>query len=325
MMASVMEEPLAPLVFREMPLPVPGKGEVLVKIEAAPVNPSDLSLLSGSYAVKPAYPYIPGIEGSGTVVGHGKGLLARLRMGKRVACTSSPGNGGTWAEYMVTSAGKTVPLPQGISFAEGASTLVNPLTALAFLRIIREGKYKSAVNTAAASALGKMMIRLLKKEKIPLINIVRREGQADALRAAGAEYVLDSSAPDFAEEFSSLSNKLDSRIVLDSVGGTLASMLISTSPNGTRLISYASLSGDNISVDPKELLQQNKSVSGFYLGTWLSSQKLIATLKDIAKVKKLISSELSTEISSRVPLSDINIAIKQYKENMTAGKIILIP
>lgn len=325
MMAAIMEEPLTPLAFREMPLPVPGRGEVLVKIEAAPVNPSDLSMLSGSYSVKPNYPYIPGIEGSGTVVGHGKGLLARLRMGKRVACTSSSGRGGTWAEYMVTSADKTVPLPHDISFAEGASSIVNPLTALAFLKIIREGRFKSVVNTAAASALGKMMVRLLKREKITLINIVRRENQVDILRDAGAEYVLVSSAPDFAEEFSNLSNKLNSKIILDSVGGALASLLISESPPGTRLISYASLSGDNISIDPKELLQQNKSVSGFYLGRWLSTQKLTATLKNIAMVKRLISSELSTKIAARMPLSDINNAIKQYRENLTTGKIILIP
>ena len=325
MMAAVMEEPKAPLVYREMALPTPGRGEVLVKIEAAPVNPSDLSMLSGSYAVKPIYPFIPGIEGSGRVVGHGAGLLARLRMGKRVACTSSPGSGGTWAEYMVTSADKTVTLAHDTAFAEGASSLVNPMTALAFLRIIKRGRYKSAVNTAAASALGKMMIRILKKENISLINIVRRESQADTLRDAGAEFVLISTSPDFSEEFSSLANKLDSKLILDSVGGALASLLISKSPPGTRLLSYASLSGDNISIDPRELLQQNKSVSGFYLATWLDSQKLTSTLRDLAKVKKMISSELTTEISLQVPLSDINHAIKQYRENMTAGKIILIP
>jgi NADPH:quinone reductase-like Zn-dependent oxidoreductase len=325
MIAAVMEEPLAPLVIRRVPLPVPGKGEVLVKMEAAPLNPSDLSMLTGGYAVKPRYPYIPGIEGSGTVVGHGGGLLARIRMGRRVACTSSPGGGGTWAGFMVTDAAKTIPLSRDTTFEEGACMIVNPLTAVAFLRILKTGGYSAAVNTAAASALGKMLIRLLKRENLPLINIVRREEQITMLKEAGAEYVLVSTSPGFEEKFASLAEKLKADIILDAVGGSLAGTLISNSPTGTRLVSYASLSGDNIPVDPKELLQNKKSLSGFYLATWLGSQKLTSTLTDISRAKRMLSKELSTEISTTMPLSDINIAIAQYRENMTTGKIIIKP
>lgn len=325
MVAAVMEEPLAPLVIRSVPLPVPGKGEVLVKMEAAPLNPSDLSMLRGGYAVKPLYPYIPGIEGSGTVVGHGGGLLARIRMGRRVACTSSPGGGGTWAGYMVTDAAKTIPLPGDTTFEEGACMIVNPLTAVAFLRILKNGGYSAAVNSAAASALGRMLIRLLKKEKIPLINIVRRESQVTLLKEAGAEYVLVSSSPGFEDKFVALTARLKADIILDAVGGSLAGTLLANSPPGTRLVSYASLSGESIPVNPKELLQNNKSLTGFYLATWLGSQKLTSTLADISKAKKMLSNELSTEISGIMPLSDINNAIKQYSENMTTGKIIITP
>ncbi|MFN2380525.1 MAG: alcohol dehydrogenase catalytic domain-containing protein [Bacteroidales bacterium] len=325
MVAAMMEEPMAPLVVRNMPVPVPGKGEVLIKMEAAALNPSDLSMLTGGYAVKPRYPFIPGIEGSGTVVGHGGGLLARLRMGRRVACTSSPGGGGTWAGYMVTSAAKTIPLPTETTFEEGASLIVNPMTVVAFLRILKGGRYRAAVNTAAASALGKMLIRLLKREKLPLINIVRRTNQVATLEEAGAEYILVSSSPGFEEKFASLAERLEADIILDAVGGSLAGTLISKAPPGTRFISYASLSGDNISIDPKELLQQNKSAGGFYLATWLASQSLTSTLSDISKVKRMISSELATEVSASMPLSDINKAVTEYRKQMTRGKIIIKP
>jgi NADPH:quinone reductase-like Zn-dependent oxidoreductase len=325
MVAAVMEEPMAPLVIRSVPVPVPGKGEVLVKMEAAPLNPSDLSMLKGGYAVKPQYPYIPGIEGSGTVVGHGGGLLARFRMGRRVACTSSPGRGGTWAGYMVTDAAKTIPLPGNTTFTEGACMIVNPLTAVAFLRILRTGGYRAAVNTAAASALGRMLIRLLNREKIPLINIVRRESQVSLLKEAGAEYVLATSSPDFEEKYVALTRQLKADIILDAVGGSLAALLLAKSVPGTRLVSYASLSGDDIPVNPRELLQNNKSLTGFYLATWLGSQRLTSTLADISKAKKMLSKELSTEISDIMPLSGINNAIAQYRENMTTGKIIITP
>jgi NADPH:quinone reductase-like Zn-dependent oxidoreductase len=325
MVAAVMVEPMAPLVIRRVPIPVPGKGEVLVKMEASPLNPSDLSMLTGGYAVKPRYPYIPGIEGSGTVVGHGGGLLARIRMGRRVACTSSPSGGGTWAGYMVTDAAKTIPLPNETTFEEGACMIVNPLTAVAFLRMLKTGGYRAAVNTAAASALGRMLIRLLKSENLPLINIVRRESQVAMLKEEGAEFVLVSSSQGFEEKFASLTEKLKADIILDAVGGSLAGTLISNSPTGTRLVSYASLSGENIPVDPKDLLQNRKSLTGFYLATWLGSQKLTSTLSDISKAKKMLSHELSTEISTIMPLSDINKAIEQYRENMTSGKIIIKP
>jgi NADPH:quinone reductase-like Zn-dependent oxidoreductase len=110
MRAVVLVESGANPSIAEIPVPQPGPGEVLVKMFASPINPSDLAFLAGGYGIKKEFPVVPGFEGSGTVVASGKGILPKLWLGKKVACAASPKYNGCWAEYMVTSAGSCVPL-----------------------------------------------------------------------------------------------------------------------------------------------------------------------------------------------------------------------
>src|SRR5215469_2723018 len=124
----------ASLTLEERPTPQPGKGEVLVRMTASPINPSDLASLQGLYAVRKALPLVPGIEGCGTVVKAGGGYLARRLLGKRVACAAGAGDG-TWAEYLVTTAQYCSPLPESINDEQGAMQIVNPYTAWAHLAI----------------------------------------------------------------------------------------------------------------------------------------------------------------------------------------------
>jgi NADPH2:quinone reductase len=141
------------LKYEETRIPQPGPGEVVVKMDASPVNPSDLALLTGGYLER-SYPFTPGLEGSGTVVAAGSGVFPRLTLGKKVACSPQNGGDGTWAAYMKTDAMKTAPLPAGISQEQGAMMLVNPMTVMAFVQLAREGKHRAMVNNAAASSLG---------------------------------------------------------------------------------------------------------------------------------------------------------------------------
>ncbi|MBN1387478.1 MAG: alcohol dehydrogenase catalytic domain-containing protein [Bacteroidales bacterium] len=194
MIALIQENHGDEIFLTEVPIPEPGPGEVLVKMHFSPVNPSDLSLLQGTYKGNPQYPIIPGIEGSGIVVKSGRGIIAGLRKGKRVACTASENKGGTWAEYMVTSATRAIPLGKKIDDEQGAMLLVNPLTALAFIDMAVESKQTAIVNNAAASSLGKMLIYLCKKYDITLVNIVSRESQLNTIKEQGAEYALISSS-----------------------------------------------------------------------------------------------------------------------------------
>jgi len=311
------------LYLAEVPVPQPSKGEVLVKMTASPINPSDVSFLRGTYVHRPKYPVIPGIEGSGTVIASGGGLLPGLRLGKRVACSSSEGMGGTWAEYMVTSAMRVIPLSKTINMEQGSMLIVNPMTALAFMHIAREGKHKAIVNNAAASVLGQMLVKLCGKEKLPLINIVRRTQQVNLLKAAGAKYVLNSTDKDFEEQLKSLSHELNATLFFDAVTGDQTEKLLSAAPFGSRIIIYSNLTGGPFQAEPRLLIQGNKSIESFYLGIWSLKRSIVQTLKTARQVQALAGNELGSFIKAKYPISQAQVALDGYIENMTGGKVLL--
>ena len=325
MKALIQEKPGDEIFLKEVPVPEPGPGEVLVKMHFSPVNFSDFSLLQGKYTDNKQYPLIPGAEGSGIVVKSGQGIIAGLRKGKRVACTASENKGGTWAEFMVTSAARTMPLGKKIDDEQGAMLLVNPLTALALIELAVKNKQTAIVNNAAASSLGKMLIYLCKKYGITLINIVTRESQANTIKEQGAEYILKSSSPDFDKELAFWSERLNARLFFDAVGGEQAEIMLRTSPPGSTIINYAKLSEQNISLDPRLLLRENKKVQGFYLGNYVSERTLLQNLRTVGKVKDLLSNHIKINISARYSFDRLNEALDYYRRNMSAGKVLLYP
>ena len=217
MQAVFLEKPGGPLVVKEVKIPEPGPGEVLIKMSAAPVNPSDLAQIRNAPANYDLGTFIPGLEGSGRVVAAGKGILPRLWMGKRVACSNEYHTSGTWAQYMVTNAGKCFPLGSRVSDEQGSMSLVNPLTALAFFEIAKRDNHRAIINNAAASALGRMVVLLGKKQKIPVINIVRNQKQLESLRQAGSKYVLNSSDPSFIKDLGAIAHDLSATLLFDPV------------------------------------------------------------------------------------------------------------
>ncbi|MCS7190092.1 MAG: alcohol dehydrogenase catalytic domain-containing protein, partial [Fimbriimonadales bacterium] len=157
------------------PVPKPQQGQVLVKLAAAPINPSDLMFLKGLYGVLKPLPVVPGWEGAGRVVATGDDWLSRRLLGKRVACAAPNRHDGTWAEYMLTSATRCIPLIDSVSDEQGAMLIVNPLTAWALVDIARKEGRRAFVQTAAASALGRMILRLSQHFGLEGVHIVRRE------------------------------------------------------------------------------------------------------------------------------------------------------
>jgi NADPH:quinone reductase-like Zn-dependent oxidoreductase len=325
MMAVIQKESGGELFYEETPVPLPGKGEVLVKMEYAPVNPSDLSFLQGSYAEKPSYPAIPGIEGSGTVVMAGKGILPFMRKGKRVACTSTHGKGGSWAEYMVTSAMNVIPVGNDISFEQAATLIVNPLTALSFMDIIKKHKHKAVANNGAGGALGKMLVRLCKNENIKLISIVRSEESAVKLKESGAETVIIQNKDDFEEQLRKHFDNLKPTLIFDAVGGEQTKLLVEYSPAGSTIMPYANLSEQDSVFNPRTLLQQDKIIKGFFLGSHTSQQSLPKVLKNIKTAQKLIGSVLNTNISKIYNAEEANRAIADYSNNQSKGKVLIKP
>ena len=229
------------LTLATVETPAPGPGEVVVRIEAAPINPSDLGLLTGPADLKTlvsggtpdspsATATIPpqrmagmkarldqpmpvGNEGAGTVVAAGEG--AEQLLGKTVALIA----GAMYAQYRTVRVSDAFVLPDDATAAEGASVFVNPLTALGMVETMRIEGHSALIHTAAASNLGQMLNRICLADSVPLVNIVRSEEQASLLRDAGATHVCDSSTPDFQERLTDAVAETGATIAFDAIGG----------------------------------------------------------------------------------------------------------
>jgi NADPH:quinone reductase-like Zn-dependent oxidoreductase len=228
-----------------VPMPEPREGHVLVRVEAAPLNPSDIAVLlsgakvaegrrDGQTLVAPlpegarglltarvGQPTIVGNEGAGVVVSAGPGAEALL--GKTVGFLS----GGAYAEYRVVPAMMCLPLPEGTDPRDGASCFVNPLTALGMVETMRREGHTALVHTAAASNLGQMLVRICQEDGIGLVNVVRRPEQADLLRGLGAEHVVVSTASSYVEDLTAAVAATRATLGFDAIGGgTTASELL---------------------------------------------------------------------------------------------------
>jgi len=154
------EEGERSLAVVERPVPAPGPGQVLIEMAAAPVNPSDLMFLRGLYGQRKRLPVVAGFEGAGRVVAAGPGVWPRYLAGKPVACAAPFDGDGTWAEYMLAPASQVIPLTRGTDLELAASMIVNPFSAWALMERAAQLKAGAVVQTAAASALGRMVVRL---------------------------------------------------------------------------------------------------------------------------------------------------------------------
>jgi NADPH2:quinone reductase len=313
------------LAVVEKPVPRPRAGEVLVRISAAPINPSDLAFVQGLYGIKKALPVVPGFEAGGRVVAAGGGFLARTLVGKRVACAAPADSDGTWAEYMVTQAALCIPLIKEITEEQGATTIVNPLTAWALMNIARKARARAVVQTAAASALGQMVESLGRRFRLPVINIVRRAEQTELLKARGAQHILDSSSEDFDNRLRELCKELNATVGFDAVAGELTGRVLGAMSSGARIIVYGALSGEGCMIDPRSIIFEGKQVEGFWLSKWLRSQAMWKMLRTTRRVQRLIASDLRTEIRARLSLEEAPEGIQEYARHMTGGKILFIP
>jgi len=226
-----------------VPTPEPGPDEVVVRVEATPINPSDLGLLTGAADLSTAkvtgskeLPVVTakvpdagmramagrldesmpvGNEGAGVVVKTGSSDAAKALMGKTVSMIG----GAMYAQYRTLRVNECMPLPAGTTAADGASWFVNPLTALGMTETMRREGHKALVHTAAASNLGQMLNKICLKDGIGLVNIVRSEEQADILRKLGAKHIVNSSKPSFMEDLTQALVEAGATIAFDAIGG----------------------------------------------------------------------------------------------------------
>jgi NADPH:quinone reductase-like Zn-dependent oxidoreductase len=349
-----------------VPTPEPGPDEVVVRIEASPINPSDLGLLVGAADMSAAKasgtkdaPVITakvpeaamkamagrldesmpvGNEGAGVVIKTGSSDAAKALMGKTVAMIG----GAMYAQYRCLKVAECLPLPAGVTPAEGASCFVNPLTALGMVETMRREGHKALVHTAAASNLGQMLNRICLKDGINLVNIVRSQAQAEILRKIGARHVVDSTAATFMDDLAAALIETGATLAFDAIGGgKLAGQILTcmeTAANKTAKVysRYGSTVHKQVyiygSLDPGPVVLNRAFGMAWGVGGWLlfpflqkigSSDGQRLRQRVVDELKTTFASHYTQVVSLREALQINHIAV--YGKRATGEKYLINP
>ena len=316
-----------------VPTPEPGPDEVVVRVEATPINPSDLGLLTGAADLSTVKvsgskenPIVTakvpeagmramagrldqsmpvGNEGAGVVIRTGSSEAAKALMGKTVSMIG----GAMYAQYRCIRVSECMPLPAGTSAAEGASWFVNPLTSLGMTETMRREGHKALVHTAAASNLGQMLNKICLKDGIPLVNIVRSKEQTDLLRKIGAKHVVDSTSPAFMDDLTNALVETGATIAFDAIGGSklagqiLTCMETAINKNAKDYSRYGSNVHKQVyiygSLDPRPVELVRTFGMAWGVGGWLLFPFLMKIGRaDSQKLRERVVNELKTTFAS---------------------------
>ena len=321
------------LSLADVPMPEPKADEVVVRIDAAPMNPSDLGLLFGAADMATAkasgtadHPVVKasvperampamaarldasmpvGNEGAGTVVQAGSSPAAQDLLGKTVGVIG----GAMYSQYRAVSVAQCLVLPEGTTAAEGASWFVNPLTSLSMVETMRREGHTALVHTAAASNLGQMLNKICLKDGIGLVNIVRKPEQAALLKKLGAAYVVDSSAPTFMADLTDAISATGATIAFDAIGGgklagqILTAMEIAVNRNAKEYSRYGSAVHKQVylygALDRAPTEFNRNFGMAWGMGGWLLFpflQKIGAT--ETERLKQRVAAEIKTTFAS---------------------------
>ncbi|MEK6369380.1 MAG: zinc-binding dehydrogenase [Burkholderia gladioli] len=347
------------------PVPAPADDEILVRIEAAPVNPSDILGLLGpadiatlardaaaqppvttadvpaellaSAAARHDLPLSLGNEGAGTVVAAGD--RARHLLGRAVALRSPLG---AYAQYRAVAAAEVLVLPEGTAPEAGASALINPMTALSMLETMRVEGHTALIHTAAASNLGQMLVKICAADGVPLVNVVRNASQVALLRELGAQYVLDSSAADFDSALVEAIEATGATLAFDAIGGgdmaerLLTAMGVVTTRRMTRYDRYGSSTHRQVylygTLDPSPTILTRRSGLAWGVGGWLLTWRLRQFGEAAAaRMRERIVAELETTFASRygerITLAQLvePETIRRYARRATGEKFLVEP
>ncbi|MEM7440779.1 MAG: zinc-binding dehydrogenase [Pseudomonadota bacterium] len=304
-----------------IPVPTPGKGEVLIKVRMAAVNPSDLHFIKGEYGQPNVKGAPAGFEACGDVVATGEG--AEWLAGQRVGFVAS--GSGAWAEYATTSMAMCVPLHPGVRDEDGAAQIVNPLTAVGMIEIAAEHG-DAVILSAAASQLGKLMIALAKARGLKVIAMVRRMEVADALKELGATEVLDVTSDRFEADFAAASKALKPRVFLDAVADQISETVFAAMPNRGRWVVYGKLNPEPILMHQiGSLVFSQKVIEGYWLTPWMMAQpkeKMMELAKEVQG--RYLDGTWTTDVSTYLPLKEVVTGLADATK-LKDGKIMIKP
>ena len=322
------------LSLHEVAVPEPTAEQVVVRVEAAHINPSDLGLLTagadlsratvsgsaerpvvtapladgalGGLAARLDESLPVGNEGAGTVVAAGSSAAAQALVGRRVGIAG----GAMYGQYRAVDAAACLVLPEGASAADGASSFVNPLTALGMVETMRREGHSALVHTAAASNLGQMLVKICLADGIPLVNVVRTAEQVESLRSLGATHVCNTASPSFESDLLDALEATSATVAFDAIGGgTLASQILggmekAAGAKATAYSRYGSTVHKQVylygGLDTGPTVLHRSYGMAWGIGGWLLTPFLqTAGAETVGRLRARVAAELTTTFASR--------------------------
>ena len=314
--------PQASIAAVEFTLPPLGPGQVLIKVLAAPINPSDVLTLTGVYGMLPPLPAIGGNEGVGVIAACGPGVSSPA-IGQTVLL---PVGAGTWSTHMVADAAKLMPLPNGVDPLQLAMMTVNPPTAHLLLKEfvdLEPGEW--VIQNAANSGVGEYLIQLAKIRGLKTVNIVRRESAVAAVKAMGGDVVLvdSSGVPKLVKEATS-GAKI--RLAIDAVGGKSTDNLANCLTDGGVLVNYGMMSGEPCTVSPSSFVFRDVTLRGFWLALWFRKATPPQQMAVFGELAKLIATgKLKARVHATYDIGQIKEAVAAAAAGERDGKILMVP
>jgi mitochondrial enoyl-[acyl-carrier protein] reductase / trans-2-enoyl-CoA reductase len=312
-------KPTEVLQVRELPSPRPGKGEVVVAMRAAPINPADLNAIEGKYPLRPALPATPGFEGSGFVTELGEGVT-NIAVGAQVIL---PHDAGTWREALALKAEKLVVVPEGIDPQQAAMLKINPITAWRMLHdfvALKTGDW--LIQNAANSAAGRATIQIAHELGYKTINVVRRAELIEELRAEGGDVVLVD-GENLRDEVKEATEGAPIRLALNAVGGENALRLANTLAPEATMVTYGAMSLQPLRIPNGLLIFKNLHFCGFWVNKWYDHATPQQRDETFAAVFKMAQRGLlHTKVEAAYSLGEARAALEHAAQNKRSGKII---
>ena len=316
------EIPQASIAAVDFSLPPLTDGQVLIKVLAAPINPSDVLTLTGVYGMLPPLPAVGGNEGVGIVAELGPGVTSPA-VGQTVLL---PVGGGTWSTHMVAEAKKLMPLPNGIDPLQLAMMTVNPPTAHLMLKEfvdLQPGDW--VIQNAANSGVGEYLIQLAKIRGLKTVNIVRRESAVAAVKAMGGDIVLVDGGG-LAKQVAAVTNGAKIRLGIDAVGGHSTDNLANCLAEGGVLVNYGMMSGESCVVSPSAFVFRDVTLRGFWLALWFRKATPPQQMAVFGELAKLIATgKLTARVQATYDVSQIKEAVAAAAAGERDGKILIVP
>ena len=311
-------EPAEVLSLEEVELPVAGPGHARVRMNLRPINPSDLLTIRGHYGSLPALPATPGREGVGVIA-----EATELAPGRRVVPLNHVG---TWQEEIVVPDESLVAVPDAVPEEAAAQAFINPLTVWAMLDELGVESGEWLLQSAAASALGQLVVQMAHSRGVLSINLVRRAEQAEHLRALGADEVIvtDDSAG-LVERIQAITGRDGVSHALDAVGGQLGGEMVNAlAPGGTMLVHGSLAHPERLPISSGRFLTRSLTLRGFWLNEWLARTPLTSQRSALAEIlDQMASGRLAAPaVEATYDLADV-VEAAGHAERSRDGKIML--